>query len=214
MPRPMRVLECSAQCIPKLYLYAGIASRRKGATSSRTKAATFSDATPIAEAVQACCQLLGRSPGSAEAELAQRLEQNWFSTAKEAASMSEARADRDRSSLPTFKNNTKTRQRCTHHGLSIQSAPQAEAVALRVPLRLLTELRNNIVSKPPKPPAEQAARREAASTAVRENAENPAVVERIAAGSMASALEAPSLAALSGQILSVSTHRLLVIITE
>ena len=81
---------------------------------------------------------------------------------------------------------------------------------MRVPLRFLTELRNNIVSKPARAPAEQAARREAASSAVRENAENLAVVERIAAGSMASALEAPSLAALSGQC--PSSHQLHVII--
>ena len=99
-------------------MFAGNAARRKGGSSSRTKAATFSDATPIAEAVQACCQLLGRSPGAAEAELAQRLEQNWFSTAEEAASMSEVRLHRSSS---TTSRNTSAPRLCNaaqHHGLT------------------------------------------------------------------------------------------------
>ena len=115
--------QCSAHCMLQLYLYAGNAARRKGASSSRTKAATLSDATPIAEAVQACCQLLGRSPGAAEAELAQRLEQNWFSTAKEAASMSEVHPDRfsltPSRKISIFRNISAPRlcNAAKHHGL-------------------------------------------------------------------------------------------------
>ncbi|CAL5226020.1 g8826 [Coccomyxa viridis] len=58
--------------------------------TARAGASELSQSTDTQTAVEACCSTMGRPVGSAEQQLIERLESNWYSTAADVVSMSEA----------------------------------------------------------------------------------------------------------------------------